>query len=384
MTTSTGQSTVPIPNPLPKFVFRQAQRGRVYLYFRHQGLYTRLPDDPASTEFAIRYGQLLESISKPSAKRLPPGSVRALIAEFKSTPEYTKLEPKTRLGYARSLDKLALAVGEFKATRIKRHHIVRIRNALASPAPTEDGKPARAKPRAADDFVAAVSRMFTIGLDLGYCETNPAARIGRIADSESYIPWPRTARATFEASAPPRHVMDGYMLGLWTAMRLADVLRLARTRYDGTAFDLKHRKTKSELWVPAFSKLRIYIAENSWPHVLFVTTPEGEKFNESTFGKAFRAHLTAIGLGDYHFHGLRHTTATALADAGATDHEIQSITGHATLQMVQRYTKRANQRRLAARAMEKLERGEPDQRRERTGTEQETDKTSRESDSNGV
>lgn len=331
---------------LPRYVFRQAQRGRVYFYFRHQGLYTRLPDNPSSSEFAIRYGQLLQSTAKPSGRRLPPGSLQALIAEYKGTPEYNRLEAKTQLGYARSLDKLAAALGAFKADRIKRHHIIRIRNAIA------------AKPRAADDFVAAVSRLFTIGLDLGYCELNPAARIGRIADSESYLPWPKAARNAFETSSPPRYLLDGYMIGLWTALRLADVLRLPRTRYDGQAFNLKHRKTGAELWIPAFSRLRTYVAEHSWPHVLFVTDAHGRRFKASTFGKAFRAHLVTVGLSEYHFHGLRHTTATALAEAGATDHEIQAITGHATLQMVQRYTKRANQKRLAARAMAKLEEGE--------------------------
>lgn len=347
MKTSTGRSTVPSQDhPLPRYVVRVRRRARIYFYFRHQGLYSRLPDDPAAPEFAIRYGQLVESTRKPSARRLPPGSVKALIAEFKETPEYQKLEPKTQVGYTRALDRLGMAVGEFKAARIKRHHIVRIRNALAK------------KPRAADDFVAVVSRMFTIGLDLGYCEFNPAARIPRIADSQSYVPWPKSARDTFEASAPPAYVMDGYMLGLWTALRLADVLRLPRTRYDGAAFDLRHRKNDAHLWVPAFSRLRAYIAERKWPGLLFVTNEAGEKLNASTYGKAFRAHLKAIGLGAYHFHGLRHTTGTALAEAGATDHEIQAITGHKTLQMVQLYTKRANQKRLAQSAMDKLEAGE--------------------------
>ena len=175
--TSKGQSAVSTPRALPKYVFRQERRdGRVYYYFRQHGLYTRLPDDPASAEFAIRYGQLLESIRRPSAKVAKPGSIKALIAEFKQAPEFNeKLEPKTQTGYARSLDRLAIAVGEFQARRIKRHHIVRIRNAAFG-----------GKPRAADDFVAAVSRMFSIGLDLGYCDTNPATRIKRLADSRNH------------------------------------------------------------------------------------------------------------------------------------------------------------------------------------------------------
>lgn len=92
--------------------------------------------------------------------------------------------------------------------------------------------------------------------------------------------------------------------------------------------------------------------------MLFVTTQDGQHWNASTYSKAFRTHLAAIGLSDYHFHGLRHTTGTALAENGATSKEIQSILNHKTLQMSERYTKRADQKRLARSGMAKLEQGE--------------------------
>jgi integrase len=50
---------------------------------------------------------------------------------------------------------------------------------------------------------------------------------------------------------------------------------------------------------------------------------------------------------------LRKATARRLAEAGCTTHEIAAITGHATLSEVQRYTKAANQIRLARAAMDK-------------------------------
>ena len=70
-----------------------------------------------------------------------------------------------------------------------------------------------------------------------------------------------------------------------------------------------------------------------------------------------RAHLDQLGLQELNFHGLRHTTATALAEAGCTSHEIRAITGHADEQMVKRYTEQANQKRLAMSAIHKLEIG---------------------------
>jgi len=53
-------------------------------------------------------------------------------------------------------------------------------------------------------------------------------------------------------------------------------------------------------------------------------------------------------------HGLRKAAARRLAEAGCTEHEIAAITGHASLREVQRYTKAADQKRLAAAAMQKV------------------------------
>jgi integrase len=194
-------------------------------------------------------------------------------------------------------------------------------------------------------------------MDLGYVETNPAEKIGRINDADAFRPWPATARALFEASHPPQHLMTAYMIALWTGQSLGDVLRLARTSYDGARFTARRRKTGQAGIIPAFSILRTYLANESFAGVLFVTRADGTPWSERAFSAEFRAWLDGLGpeLADLHFHGLRKTTATALAEAGATAHEIAAITLHATLQMVEHYTRGAAQERLATAAIAKLE-----------------------------
>ena len=44
-------------------------------------------------------------------------------------------------------------------------------------------------------------------------------------------------------------------------------------------------------------------------------------------------------------HGVRKATSTALAEAGATPHEIMAVTGHQTLEEVERYTKAASRKK---------------------------------------
>ncbi len=48
-------------------------------------------------------------------------------------------------------------------------------------------------------------------------------------------------------------------------------------------------------------------------------------------------------------------TATALAEAGATPHEIGAITGHTSLKEIERYTKVAQRSGMATQGMSKIE-----------------------------
>ena len=54
-------------------------------------------------------------------------------------------------------------------------------------------------------------------------------------------------------------------------------------------------------------------------------------------------------------HGLRKAAATRLAEAGCTDHEIMSITGHRTHKELQRYTEATRQKVLADNAIRKFQ-----------------------------
>jgi len=51
---------------------------------------------------------------------------------------------------------------------------------------------------------------------------------------------------------------------------------------------------------------------------------------------------------------VRKATATALAEAGATPHEIGAITGHTSLKEIERYTKAAQRSGMATQGMSKL------------------------------
>ena len=80
-------------------------------------------------------------------------------------------------------------------------------------------EPGERRMRAQDLFVQAVSAMFGIGMDLGFSDRNPAARIPRLNDPQSYEPWPAAAHQKFIASEMPQWMRTTYVMGLWTAQR---------------------------------------------------------------------------------------------------------------------------------------------------------------------
>jgi integrase len=99
-------------------------------------------------------------------------------------------------------------------------------------------------------------------------------------------------------------------------------------------------------------------------HVTLLTTTTGRTYAGDDFSRQFRAWCDEAGLPQRCvFHGLRKAALTRLAQAGCTPHEIMAISGHNSLEMVEHYTRKVEQARLAQDAMAKRE------RREQIGTE---------------
>jgi integrase len=84
---------------------------------------------------------------------------------------------------------------------------------------------------------------------------------------------------------------------------------------------------------------------------------DGSAFDSNGLGMWFADAIEQAGLPDACvMHGLRKTAARMLAEIGCSAHEIASVTGHRSLTEIERYTKAADQKRLAKAAIHRLER----------------------------
>jgi integrase/recombinase XerD len=108
--------------------------------------------------------------------------------------------------------------------------------------------------------------------------------------------------------------------------------------------------------IPLHPDLAEAIAASPSDHLTFLVTEYGKPFTANGFGNAFKDWCRQANLPHCSAHGLRKALATRLAERGATPHEIMAITGHQSLEEVERYTRTASRSQLADSAMSKLKR----------------------------
>ena len=150
------------------------------------------------------------------------------------------------------------------------------------------------------------------------------------------------------------------LLALYTGQRRSDVVRMGWSDIEDGFIKLRQEKTKAFLGIPIAPTLANALTDVPQGRDTFVVTRKGEAFTSAGMGNWFRARCDEAGLGHCSMHGLRKAAARRLAEAGCTDRQIMSITGHKTTQEVGRYTRSAEQMKLAEQAMGLLKVSNPE------------------------
>jgi integrase len=106
--------------------------------------------------------------------------------------------------------------------------------------------------------------------------------------------------------------------------------------------------------IPVHPKLQeITDATDQTPHI-FLTTAYGKPFTLQGISGAMKDWCTQAGIPHCSSHSLRKSSATRLAEAGCSPHQIMSITGHKSLKEVEVCTKAVRNRGLVKSAMARL------------------------------
>lgn len=317
---------------------------RTYFYHRKTG--KPLPGDPKSPEFWTA----MRDLETPQA-RSPEESIRGVIESYKRSAKYRNLADNTKADYDRQLARIADHMGDFAAAVIDAGHVDDMQQIYAE------------TPAAANRLIQILSVVLRHARRLGFVRENSASKFDRFATGPGYEPWP-DAIVSAAIERANQDLRTAIMLGLYTGQRRGDVVGMMESHYDGERIKVRQQKTDEQVWIPAHPELRDYldklISERRAGKVrtldrALVLSKTGKPLHESTLSHTIRDLLDTIEGGSaFVFHGLRHTAATMLAEAGCSDHEVMAITGHRTLAMVQKYTKHARRKVLADAAIARL------------------------------
>lgn len=308
--------------------------GTVKIYYYHRATNTRLPDDPTSAKFALEYNK----IERPS--KAIEGTMGFLIEQYLAGPYFAKLKDNTKTEYRRYCDRIKANGASTFVDEVTTPMVYEMRNEMA------------ATPRAADMMVAVLRILFGVAKELGYRKDNPAEGIRSLrppTEQVSYEPWPDdVVKAALKAA--PQHIATPVMLALHTGQRLSDVLKMTWGDIDDEGVKVKQDKTDERVHVFLHPDLAAYLATLTKRPGRIAANTYGKPWTVDGFKASWSTWKADVdALGGYVFHGLRHTAASKLYEAGCDIEEIMAITGHTTETMVRRYIKRAN-RKIRARA----------------------------------
>jgi enterobacteria phage integrase len=318
--------------------------GRVRYYFRRHGIRTSLPGIPGSNEFMEAYAaQLSNTPEAPERKPAAiPGSFAALAVRYYGSPQYQALSATSRANYRRVIDGFLEQHGHRQVKQMTREHVDIIIGKMAS------------KPGAGIVLLKRLRTLVRYAMALGWINRDPTAGAKAYRSKEIHT-WTEEEISTFE-----RRWVKGsrerlaFSLLLYTGQRGSDVHRMSWTDCVGDAIRVAQQKTTTKLTIPLHEDLEKLLAIAPRETSTILSTVYKKPFSVKGFGNMMSDAIRAAGLPPRCVpHGLRKAAARRLAEAGCSASEIMAITGHKTLAEVERYTRAAEQERLARQAIKR-------------------------------
>lgn len=323
----------------------------------------------------------------PANPRAAAGTLDALILDYKRSRHWQPLRPRTREFYEHNFRWISAWAGDKPVIALRPKMVGTFYDELRARTPAKAN---------------AVLRVLRLVLEYGvrqeWLPSNPARRPAMVATPPRQTIWPSDAVEAFVARADKMGraaVGDAIILAVDLGQRQGDVRLIRRSQYAEGRFVLRQQKTGKWIEVPATRRVKARLAaidarraaaiaaarDAGRPAPIEPTTLialDGKPYSRFTLTDHFAEVRAAVAAEipvfvDRHFVGqdgalievrtdelwfmdLRRTCVVAMAEAGCTEAEVASITGH-TIDQVRRilevYLPRTGP--MAAAAIAKLE-----------------------------
>ena len=328
---------------LPKWVsgFRD-RHGKIRYRFRRKGQQQYLfKHAPGTEEFRAEYQACLSGVeapaNRPGADRLKAGTFDELIARYYRSPDFLDPGARTQQVYRNVLERWRAKYGSARVADLETRHVSTM---MAEMLPHRTS---------ANMLRKRLSALMNFAIRAGDVDRNPvlATKPYRV-ESEGFHTWTEDEIAQYERHHPvgstARLALD---LMLWTGQRGGDARLMGPHHIREKRLHITQEKTGVTVSLPILPSLARSIMAATTGTEVFLLSGHKKPFSRAGFGNKFRDWCNAAGLPNCTAHGLRKSAARRFAEAGCTNQQIKSWTGHTTDSEVARYTAAADQQTLS-------------------------------------
>jgi integrase len=329
------------------------RHGNIRIYVRVPGRRkVRIRAQFGTDDFITEYNAAVsEHVTAPrQGREVRSGSFRHLCIMYFGSPTFARLDRSTQSWRRRALDAICEKHAAKPVALMEPRHVRTLRDERAD------------QPGAANTRLKALKALFAWACEEKpeLVRQNPTLGVRKIRyATDGHHSWSPEEIAQYRdrhaVGTKARLALD---LLLYTGGRREDAVRLGPQHVRNGRIRFRQAKnehrTPINIDIPVHPEFAASIAATTSGHLTFLVTAFGRSFTPAGFGNWFRDQCDQANLQHCSAHGLRKATAVALAEAGATAHEIAAVTGHMSLEEVERYTRAANRKKLADAAIGKL------------------------------
>lgn len=338
--------TFDMPRKLPPYVNVHRTRYGVYYYFR-KGKGKRVPlPDPRTDDFLVKYQVAYAASGAAPAKKIPTaGTLEWLIARYRETASYTSFSTATRRQRDNIFKGVVAKAGDKSYKAITRQSILAGRDDRAS-------TPAQAR-----NFLDAMRGLFRWALEADLIASDPTAGVKNPSRPKGpgFEIWSDSEVEAYRDRWPlgtNERVWLEVLIG--TGARRGDAVILGRQHVKNGMISIETQKENVWAYVPVLSTMQEAIDAGPTGDLTFIVGKTGRNLTKESFGNVFRAACRGAGV-NKSAHGLRKYAATAYAEDGLSDGELESIFGWVRgSSMAAHYSKNAARKRMAEGAAEKI------------------------------
>lgn len=289
--------------------------------------------------------------------KIDPASVSGLIDLYKSTKAWKDLKPNSHRTYNqlfngvlwRRIGNHRSALGSMSASSVSNIDVELLYQQLS-----EDVSEHRAR-----HTIKVLKRVWNVGEKLGRVRGNPFRSIELGQEEVSDVIW--------KQSQVKRFIDTADEMGYWSIGTLAllcydlcqrpgDMRQLRWDNFDGEMFEFRQEKTGTKIEIEGRDGLikRLMKRRNSGgpDDCIVIYEATGKPYDRRMYNKvAAKVRAQAMLPSKLTLKCLRHTGATELGEADATEDQIAAMTGHKSRQMLNIYVKKT--RRMASAAQSK-------------------------------